>query len=153
MDMLRIRRFDENDKQTVSEMDVLNSNLEVVFHCKSLELPFIDANNDGLTDNNVSRIKAGVYKCVKRHSPTYDDHFHILSTENRSMILIHFGNYYTNTEGCILPGRKLIDINGDGYLDVTSSRDTMKELNKYLPSEFYVFIMDDFQNINDEARQ
>lgn len=38
--------------------------------------------------------------------------------------------------GCILPGLGLVDINGDGIKDVTSSGKAMNLLNKKLPSEF-----------------
>ena len=55
-------------------------------------------------------------------------------------ILIHHGNYYTNTRGCILPGDSVADINGDGHRDVTSSKRTMDKLNELLPDEFQMII-------------
>jgi len=48
--------------------------------------------------------------------------------EDRTEILVHSGNYYTDILGCILIGTDLQDINGDGYLDVINSRVAMNNL-------------------------
>ena len=47
---------------------------------------------------------------------------------NRSEILIHKGNYYTDILGCILIGSDLADINKDGLLDVTNSKNSVRRL-------------------------
>jgi hypothetical protein len=64
-----------------------------------------------------------------------------LSVPNRDFILIHLGNFYTDIKGCILPGKGLADLNKDGRLDVTSSKQAMKELLSYLPNEFEIEII------------
>ena len=78
--------------------------------------------------------------CKKRYSTKYKNHFHVLDVPNRSYILIHHGNYHKHTLGCILVGKTLTDINGDGYRDVTSSVATMNALNKVLPETFKLTI-------------
>jgi len=77
---------------------------------------------------------------VKRNSPKFNDHFHILNVPGREYILIHQGNFYTQIRGCILVGQDLEDINKDGILDVTQSVFTMRKLNQILPKEFSLTI-------------
>jgi hypothetical protein len=123
------------DKQTLSTIDVFNpERKEYVFSCKGLELPWND------NKRRVSCIPEGVYRTVKRHSPRFDNHFHLVSVPNRDWILIHRGNFVREILGCILVGRKHTDIDKDGLLDVTSSVATMNQLNQILPQEFVVVI-------------
>ena len=89
----------------------------------------------------ISCIPKGVYKVRKRTSAKYGEHFHILNVPNRDFILLHHGNYHTDILGCILPGKGLADINKDGRLDVTGSRQAMKELLSTLPKEFELEII------------
>ena len=88
-----------------------------------------------------SCIPKGVYKVRKRTSAKYGEHFHILNVPNRDFILCHHGNYHTDILGCILVGKGLLDINKDGRLDVTSSKQAMKELLSTLPKEFELEII------------
>lgn len=134
---LTIIRIKSDDIQTIGKIIVTNEDCEKVLERYALELP--DRDNKF----QVSRIPKGEYKVIKRWSPKYKNHFHILDVPNRSMILIHHGNYHKDTLGCILVGRDLIDIDNDGHVDVTASVKTMKELNKILPDEFFLEIRDD----------
>ncbi len=120
-------------KQSLGNLTI-QSNGNEVFTCHTLELGWKE------NQQNISCIPEGTYKVKKRSSEKYKDHFHILNVPNRSMILIHVGNYYTNTHGCILPGEKLIDLNHDGLKDVTSSKSTIAQMNKVLPAEFEITI-------------
>jgi hypothetical protein len=47
---------------------------------------------------------------------------------DRSEILIHAGNYVSDTLGCILVGRQYTDLDGDGLTDITRSQATLAEL-------------------------
>jgi len=89
----------------------------------------------------VSCITPGVYKVVSRYSAKYGHHFHVLDVKGRTLILIHFGNYNSDTIGCIIVGNNHTDINNDGCRDVTSSKVTMKKLINYLPKEFELRII------------
>jgi len=131
---LKVTRFSENEKQSLSNFTVFDEYECDVLSGYILELPY--RNNE----TGVSRINEGEYNCVKRNSPKYGDHFHVLDVFDRLYILIHVGNYYKNTRGCLLPGDNLIDIDGDGMKDVTNSGDTMGLLNKILPNNFKLIV-------------
>lgn len=123
---VKIERTVQDDYQTLGELIIPELN----FRCKTLELPWLD------NRQNVSCIPGGSYMVKKRNSNKFGDHFHIQDVPQRSFILIHSGNYKADVKGCILVGREHKDINGDGHDDVTSSKDTMKDLNDLLPEEF-----------------
>jgi len=131
---LIIKRYYEDNKQTLGKMYVC-SGLEFEKIIDTLELPY--KNNE----NQLSCIPKGIYEVVKRHSEKYKNHFHVLDVENRSMILIHNGNYYTNTLGCILVGSGLSDINKDGHKDVLNSTSTLEELYCLMPGSFKLMII------------
>lgn len=91
----------------------------------------------------VSRINAGRYKVVRRWSERYGWHLHITDVEGRTLILIHAGNYYTDTKGCLLPGTSFTDINQDGYLDTRLSRRTLNRILELTKGEdFWIDIID-----------
>lgn len=121
MHLILKRHNQEAESQTNGTLHVLDANMEVAsFH--TLEPAW------QLNKRNVSCIPQGVYKCVLRKSDKYDIHLHITGVKNRSLILIHFGNFRKNTKGCLIPGKHRMDINGDGISDVTHSKDAMEEL-------------------------
>lgn len=131
-----INRLKDNDhKQTLGHF-ILYNGIDMVFDCKSLELP--DKNNE----RQISRIPADTYLCALRYSDKYGWHFHITDVSGRSWILIHIGNYYTQIRGCILLGNGFYDINKDGHLDVTSSGKTLKRLLSIAPRKFRLTIND-----------
>lgn len=131
----RFRTQTNCDKQTLGIMFVVDELNRIVFDCFTLELPNFS------NKKKVSNISEGKYNVVKRNSPKYGNHFHILNVPNRDYILIHQGNYYTQIEGCVLVGKELTDINKDGLKDVTNSVATMKILNDLLPDNFELEII------------
>lgn len=129
----KLKRQEYYDKQTLGTLTIFEEDKKL-YECKTLELEEdINAQRDDC-------IPKGVYKVVKRNSAKYGDHFHVLDVPNRSMILIHNANYHRQLLGCIAVGKAHLDIDGDGYKDVTSSKQTMKELNEVLPNEFFLEI-------------
>lgn len=75
-----------------------------------------------------SCIPKGQYEIEKRWSKRHKDHFKVNNVKDRSMILIHAGNTYLDTLGCILVGKGWSNLNGDADADVTRSREAMMEL-------------------------
>lgn len=124
-----------NDKQVKGMAEVRDGDGKFRFAFYTLELPWMD--------NAVRKscIPHGTYECRRRNSPKYGHHWHVQDVEGRSLILIHHGNYNHETMGCILVGRDLVDLNGDGLLDTTASAATMNELRKLLPDSFQLEII------------
>jgi len=131
---VEIERITFRDKQTEGILTVYDVCNEVVFKCYTLEL---EEDCNAQRDDCIPRNK---YNVEKRYSTKYKNHFHVLDVPNRSYILIHSGNYNKHTLGCILVGKTLTDINGDGYRDTTSSKVTMNKLNDVLPDYFKLTI-------------
>lgn len=84
----------------------------------------------------VSCIPAGTYKCVRRESPKYGHHWHVLGVPKRDLILIHAGNTPEDTNGCILVGDSFMRQKDMTIIGVKNSRLTMAKLREILPDEF-----------------
>jgi hypothetical protein len=110
-----------------------------VFNCKTLELP--DFNNA----KNISCILPGVYDVEKYTRPTGQVVFLLKNVPSRTNVEIHPGNYVSgkkiDTEGCILPGLRFVDINGDGNLDIADSTKAMNILLSLMPEKFKLYIL------------
>lgn len=132
-----INRFWQNEKQTEGEIHILDELGSSILKGVIIELKDFD------NQKNISRIPEGEYEVIKRYSPKHKNHFHILDVPNRSYILIHSGNYYTQIEGCILVGFSLKDINGDGFYDAFRSRKFLDLMLELLPNKFRIKIADD----------
>ncbi len=78
----------------------------------TLEHPWRDANQDGLSDCGVSRIPTGSYRCVRYHSTKFSNTFEIIGVPGRSAILFHMGNTPADTRGCVLVGESFDLVNG-----------------------------------------
>lgn len=128
-------RVQSNEKQTISCAYAFDD-IKESFKFKTLELAW--KNNQ----NNISCIPAGRYKVVPRRSQKFKDHFEITGVPNRSLVLFHWGNYHTNTEGCVLSGNEFADINKDGFLDVTSSKIMHERLVQWAPEGFILDVID-----------
>lgn len=111
---LKLKRKKYTDKQTIGTMDVYK-NGDFVCCLSTLELAW---NNNEVEK---SCIPKGIYPVKPYTSPKYKNAFILEETTPRTKILIHKGNYHTNTKGCILVGLSHYDINVDGYLDVSYS--------------------------------
>lgn len=132
---MQIIRGRSDEVQTLGEGSVINKEGHPIFAFKTLELPW--KNNQP----QVSCIPKGKYECVHRTSPKYGRHFLVKDVPGRSWILIHHGNFYHDIKGCILPGRRHADIDGDGFRDVTHSRLTMEKLLELMPGYFELLII------------
>ena len=124
-----IERYDYGDKQTIGKLFLLDDHNTILSQYWSLELP--DKNNK----KRVSCIPEGEYIAIKHKSPRFKDCFWIQDVPDRSEILIHKGNYYSDILGCILIGSDLRDINEDGLQDVVNSGNSVSELLKMIKQD------------------
>lgn len=127
-------RIKANKNQTLGRLFVFDG-LDLVFKCCTLELP------DRANMRNISCIPTGIYEVKPRTSAKYKEHFEVTKVLNRKYILIHPANYYTDLKGCIGVGADFYDINKDGEMDITSSRDTMSKILELMPNGFNLTII------------
>ena len=130
-----LKRLDEDNKQSLGHLAVF-SGTKTVFEAASLELPWLD------NEQSISCIPVGDYICTRRHSVKYGWHWKVTEkngdeVRGRSFILIHVGNFHRDTRGCIVLGVDHIDVDNDGYKDVTSSKATMKQLNNVIDEQIF----------------
>jgi len=138
---LELKRIEQNDKQTVGHLFVRNNASGVIAIFSTLELPYRK------NQRNISSIPVGKYQVVKRWSLKYGHHFHILDVVGRSMILIHSGNYYKHTQGCVLIGYYHSDIDKDGLLDVVNSKIAMNALNALIAQKSTYLEVSDIRDL------
>jgi hypothetical protein len=55
---------------------------------------------------DISCIPAGKYTCRRRRSSKFGDTYEICHVPGREDVLFHWGNYITDTEGCVLIGEE-----------------------------------------------
>lgn len=91
---------------------------------------------------DTSSIPEGVYEVVKHHSRSFGNCFEVLNVPNRTEVLIHVGNTFKNTKGCILVGLKAGNLKGEEAS--LSSRKALDLMNKVLPEKFELHIINKF---------
>lgn len=91
-------RFVIKEKFTLGRLKIFNESGNLLFECYTLELPYIN------NEKNISSIPANDYVCKLIVSRKFGIVFQVLNVVNRGNILIHKGNYTTDTHGCILLG-------------------------------------------------
>lgn len=128
--MLELYRNVYEEKQTLGVL-YLKKNGKVVFFCHTLELPWRNNQVD------ISCIPTGVYKCRKFYSKDLGHCIEVMDVPHRTLIRIHAGNKYTDIKGCIVVGLTAGDVNKDGIIDVTYSRNTLNKLLALLPDGIF----------------
>ena len=131
---LLIERYSHGEKQTIGNLIGLSESGHALFTCDTLELPWLN------NQKQISCIPTGKYLVKKRYSKKFKNHLHITNVEDRSYILIHSGNYYTDILGCVLVGR-LGFVNSDDIIDVSSSKKTLNKLLNFVESDIELEII------------
>ena len=102
----------------------------IIFKAESLERSYKD------NRRNVSAIPVGTYPLMLEYSNRFrKDLWEIYNVPNRSECKIHAANYWFQLNGCISLGKNRKDLNGDGFADVTSSRQTMALFHKAMQGQ------------------
>jgi hypothetical protein len=125
--VLVLSRFSEEDGQTLGFLNVMDNDNRSMCELKTIELPWL---NNAI---GKSCIPCGSYAVTKRWSMKYGHHFLINNVTGRSMVLIHSGNFKSQTRGCILVGLYLAKLDNTEGLDVCRSRDALEILDLILP--------------------
>lgn len=119
---------------TLGTLCVLTEYETITYSCKTLELEWLN------NERQRSCIPSGSYKVTKWNSPKFGACFKIHDVKGRSDILIHSGNFKSQTKGCILVGERFKDLDGDKQTDITNSKKTLNELLEILPSDIKLTI-------------
>lgn len=72
--------------------------------CLTLELPWLN------NEPNKSCIPKGEYICNKTVSPSKGEVYEITGVPNRTNVLIHRGNFTSDSLGCVLVGEQFEDV-------------------------------------------
>lgn len=125
MKTIIVYRFWQDTNQTLGNCTILNDDLRPLFSALSLERGW--RNNE----SRVSCVPLGEYKLKLEHSNRFKTKlWELTNVPGRSECKFHSANYWYQLNGCIALGRDSIDINRDGYADVTSSKSTMAAFHK-----------------------
>lgn len=140
MRTLIIRRCEEGSNGTFG----VAYDDQALFHCATLERPWVDVDHDGHRDHNVSRIPAGTYEAFRRLSPKRGFVvFELANVPDTSNAQIHPANVATELEGCIAVGSKRAIINGTpGIVD---SRTTFAALMAAFPEDRIRVVIHDIE--------
>lgn len=110
-------RYTLTPSYTLGRLTVRGDGGLPLFECVTLELPWL--NNRQRT----SCIPEGTYSMFLEYSPAFDRKlWELKGVPGRSEIKIHPANYVSQLRGCIATGLKHADLNGDGTIDVASSK-------------------------------
>jgi len=131
MKQLILQRAWSDNRATLGMLSILDHDHDPIF---TLENPLRKTHVD-------SRIPCGEYECEPYSGTKFKDVYILKNVPKRSYILIHWGNFEKDTEGCILLGL------GSGMLEgepsVSSSKAAFKKFRNIVGEEkFNLWIRD-----------
>jgi len=128
-------RTDEDNNQTLGVF-VFESKEGKKIKLFTMELPW--KNNQ----RSISSIPKGVYKVITTMSPRFKkDMWLLLDVPGRDGIRIHSANYARELNGCIALGMSKSDIDGDGNIDIVSSKKAIDLAFEHLGESFELEII------------
>lgn len=122
--IILLRNNNRNKFQSLGRLKVVSGDGTTLYSENSLERGWLD------NKQMESCVPANTYRIVLEWSNRFKKFlWEIKGVPNRSECKIHAANYWNQLNGCIALGLGLADINGDGLLDVTRSKDAMKSFH------------------------
>lgn len=124
---LVLRRLNMDGKLPTRGYLELLEDERVTLTLHTLELPWRG------NRRNESCVPIGVYSLKWTYSPGFRRRtWELTDVPGRDGIRIHPANYIRELRGCIAPGMAFVDIDGDGVMDVSSSRLALNMLEGFL---------------------
>lgn len=125
--IVKVHRYWQDKNQSLSTCLILNEENMPIFSSIILERGWRD------NESNVSCIPSGMYELEFEESHRFKQKlWEVKGVEGRSECKFHSANFWKDLNGCLAPGRRPRDIDNDGYIDVTSSKDTLKDFHDVL---------------------
>jgi len=125
--IIKVHRYWQDENQTFGTCTVLGDTNQPLFVSLSLERGW----KGNL--NNISCIPMGTYEVVLEWSDRFQTMlWEIKGVENRSECKFHAANFWHQLNGCVALGLRVKKINGDGYYDITNSKNTMSAFHAAL---------------------
>ena len=136
MKTILLNRDEQDAKQTLGVCYVKNESGRIIFKSEAIERGWMD------NQKMISCIPVGRYFVRLEYSPRFRKNlYEIYGVPNRSECKFHPVNYARNLNGCVGLGNKRLDIDGDGYRDVTSSRKTMYKFHKAMGGDYKALLI------------
>jgi hypothetical protein len=131
-------------KAVMSRFDGSSEGVFSSLTCKEFKCYVVERPWKGNKPND-SCIPAGVYLCKWQRSPKFGWCYEVTHVPGRGRILIHPGNYYWHSHGCLLPASRLGAM--AGHKAGLSSRPAVLRLNSFFDKQsFLLEIRDDYLN-------
>jgi len=119
---LELKRLADNGEQTIGTLKLFDFNKNVILKLDTLELPWLQ------NQRQISCIPLGMYIVSHTFSIRFGRCLKIVNVSGRDGILIHSGNFSSQTKGCILVGKGKKDINFDEQIDLLNSKLALSNL-------------------------
>ena len=130
MKTIRINRTFQNNKQSLGICSIFDELNRPIFSAISLERGWLD------NKSNISCVPKGTYTVVLEYSNHFKKElWELKGVPGRSECKFHEANYWYQLQGCIALGQRLLDLDSDGYYDISNSRPTMVSFHKALENE------------------
>jgi len=136
---LHLRRYSDDGTQTIGKLKLCDNHGNELLCFDTLELTFKK------NARRISCIPTGTYVVQRKISFRFGKCFELQNVLGRDCILIHAGNFNTDTHGCILIGHGFKDINNDHRKDLLNSRLAMNSLLRTLQTTTTIEIENDWQ--------
>lgn len=103
--------------------------------------PIFTLENPKRETSKDDRIPAGTYQCVPYSGTKYKNVYWVKDVPNRSAILIHWGNTQADTEGCILLGGRVGELNGQPA--VLESKKAFQRFRELIGKNEFTLVVED----------
>ena len=136
-----LSREHSDEHQTLGVITTMNG--DKLWSAHTLELKW-EANI-----NNVSCIPTGIYLCKYTRSNRLSASaghdvftYEVMNVPHRAGIRFHSANFARQLLGCIALGNSVLDIDGDGVMDIAGSRDAIRKFEEIMNRNDFTLIID-----------
>lgn len=127
-----LTRNSRETTQTTGRLDATDGN-NIHLSLATIELPWLQ------NQSMISCIPIGSYECRYTKSARFSEMhgedvftYEVLAVLDRAGIRIHACNFSNLLKGCIGLGLTFADINSDGIMDITSSREAIQKFEDFM---------------------